>query len=198
VRDVVAHCIQTHLVTQRSLIADWIRSGFSLGGRNARGVARRSSLSPPELFSLYRATSGRTGHLPGQLTYSLVEAVIHGEDIARPVGRRIDVSARSLITVAEIARTTDPVLGGKRRSGGLTLRASDVAWSAGTGPEVTGPLASIVLAITGRPAGLDDLSGEGLDTLRSRVRSGHRRLCRDESSLMLRLVAPSIRPFAGE
>jgi uncharacterized protein (TIGR03083 family) len=30
VRDVVAHCIQTHLVTQRSLIADWIRSGFSL------------------------------------------------------------------------------------------------------------------------------------------------------------------------
>jgi hypothetical protein len=37
------------------------------------------------------------------------------------------------------------------------------------GPEVTGPLASIILAITGRPAALDDLSGEGLDTLRARV-----------------------------
>jgi uncharacterized protein (TIGR03083 family) len=169
VRDVVAHCIQTHLVTQRSLITDWIRSGFSLKARNMRGVARRSFLSPSALLTLYRSTADRTSYLPGQLTYSLVEAVIHGEDISRPVGRRVDVSPRSLITVAEIARNTDPILGGRRRSAGLTLRASDVAWSAGVGPDVTGPLASIILAITGRPAGLDGLSGEGLDTLRSRV-----------------------------
>jgi uncharacterized protein (TIGR03083 family) len=169
VRDVVAHCIQTHLVTQRSLVAEWIRSGFSFKARNARGVARRSALSLSELLSLYRATAGRTSYLPGQLTYSLVEAVTHGEDIARPVGRRIDVSPRSLITVAEIVRNTDPILGGKRRSAGLTLRASDVAWSAGAGPEVTGPLASIILAITGRPAALEDLTGDGLDTLRSRI-----------------------------
>jgi len=65
--------------------------------------------------------------------YSLTEAVIHGEDIARPLDRHIDVSSRSLVTVAEIARVTDPVLGGRRRSAGLTLRASDVEWSAGAG-----------------------------------------------------------------
>jgi hypothetical protein len=51
----------------------------------------------------------------------------------------------------------------------ITLRASDVAWSAGAGPEVTGPLASIILAITGRQSALDDLSGKGLDTLRARA-----------------------------
>jgi uncharacterized protein (TIGR03083 family) len=169
VRDVVAHCIQTHLVTGWSLLGDWIASGFSLEARNERGVARRRSLSPAELLGEYRATAGRTSVPPGQLTYSLVEAVVHGEDIARPVGRRIDVSPRSLVTVAELCRGTDPILGGKRRSAGLTLRATDVAWSTGTGPEVAGPLASIVLAITGRAAALDDLSGEGLETLRSRV-----------------------------
>jgi len=169
VRDVVAHLIQTHLVTQRSLIADWIRSDFSLKARNTRGVLRRGSMSPSELLSLYRATAGRTSYLPGQLTDSLVEAVIHGEDIARPLGRHIDVSPRSLVTVAEIARNTDPILGGKRRSTGLSLRASDVARSAGRGPEVAGPLASIILAITGRPMGLDDLYGEGLDALRTRL-----------------------------
>jgi len=169
VRDVAAHLIQTHLVTGRNLIADWIRSGFSLKARNPHGVVRRGSMSPSELLSLYRSTAGRTSYLPGQLTYSLVEAVIHGEDIARAVGRRVEVSPRSLVTVGEIARNTDPILGGKRRSAGLTLRASDVEWSAGTGPEVTGPLASIILAITGRPTGLDDLSGEGLDALRTRV-----------------------------
>ncbi|HKF18250.1 MAG TPA: hypothetical protein VKF14_13780 [Candidatus Dormibacteraeota bacterium] len=79
------------------------------------------------------------------------------------------MSPRSLVTVAEIARNTDPILGGKRRSTGLSLRASDVAWSAGRGPEVAEPLASIILAITGRPMGLDDLYGEGLDALRTRL-----------------------------
>ncbi len=169
VRDVVAHCIQTHLVTPWSLVGDWIGSGFSLKVRNDRGVARRRSRSPSELLKEYRATAGRTSVPPGQVTYALVEAVIHGEDIARPIGRRIGVAPQSLVTVAEIARGTDPILGGKRRSAGLTLRASDVIWSAGAGPEVIGPLGSIILAITGRPAALDDLSGEGVDTLRSRV-----------------------------
>lgn len=169
VREVVAHLIQTHLVTQRSLISDWIRSGFSLKSSNARGVDRRRGMAPADLLHLYRETAGRTSYLPGQLSYSLVEAVIHGEDIARPVGRRIEVSPRTLVTVAEIARSTDPILGGKRRSAGLTLRASDISWSPGSGPDVTGPLASIILAITGRPAGLADLTGDGLDTLRARI-----------------------------
>jgi hypothetical protein len=44
-----------------------------------------------------------------------------------------------------------------------------VAIPARVGRQVTGPLASILLAITGRPAGLADLSGEGLETLRSRL-----------------------------
>jgi hypothetical protein len=85
----VAHLTQTHLVTQRSLIVDWILSGFSLKSRNARGVSRRRAIAPADLPGLYRETAGRTSHLPGQLTYSLVEAVIHGEDIARPVRRHI-------------------------------------------------------------------------------------------------------------
>ena len=168
VRDVVAHCIQTHLVTPWSLLGDLIGAGFSFQARNDRGVARRRSQSISELLDDYRATAGRSSAPPGRTWYALVEAVVHGEDIARPVGRRID-APRSLVTVAEICRNTDPVLQSKRRSAGLTLRATDVAWSAGTGPEVTGPLTSIIVAITGHPAALDDLSGEGLDALRARV-----------------------------
>lgn len=169
VRDVVAHLIQTHLVTQGSLVSDWIRSGFSLKARNTRGIDIRKTTPSAELLRLYRETAGRKTYLPGQLTYSLVEVVIHGEDIVRPLGRGVTVTPRSLVTVAEIARITDPILGGKRRSAGLTLRATDLSWSGGSGPEVSGPLASIILAITGRPAGLADLAGEGLETLRSRI-----------------------------
>jgi hypothetical protein len=42
-------------------------------------------------------------------------------------------------------------------------------WSTGTGPEVSGPAMSLLLAMTGRSASLDDLSGDGVDTLRSRM-----------------------------
>jgi uncharacterized protein (TIGR03083 family) len=169
VRDVVSHCIQTHMVTQLSLVANWIGSGMSLKARNASGVAKRASMSNAALLREYRSTAHRTSYLSGQLSYSLVEAVIHGEDIARPLGKRLDPSPKSLVVVAEVARSTDPILGGKRRSEGLRLRATDVDWSAGSGPEVSGPLASIIIAITGRPAGLDDLSGDGLVMLRSRM-----------------------------
>ena len=95
--------------------------------------------------------------------------VIHGYDIARPLRRTIEVPATSLVVVAETCRATTLFLHSKRRSAGLTLNASDMEWSAGSGPEVAGPLASIILAITGRAAALDDLCGDGLDTLRSRL-----------------------------
>ena len=42
-------------------------------------------------------------------------------------------------------------------------------WSHGTGPEVTGPAMPLLLAITGRSAGLGDLAGAGLATLQSRM-----------------------------
>jgi hypothetical protein len=51
----------------------------------------------------------------------------------------------------------------------LTLRATDIDWSTGTGPEVAGPAISIVMAMTGRSCGLEDLKGEGVDTLRARM-----------------------------
>lgn len=169
VRDVVGHCIQTHLVTPGSLVGQWIASGFSLERRNARGVLRRRSLSLSELLDAYRASAGRSTSQGGSRSAVLGEVVIHGGDIARPLARHIDVSRRSLVAVAEFCRGLGPILHSKQRSAGLMLRASDVDWSAGAGPELSGPLLSIILAITGRSAALDDLSGEGLDTLRSRI-----------------------------
>jgi len=38
-----------------------------------------------------------------------------------------------------------------------------------TGPVVSGPMLSLVLAIAGRPAGLDDLSGDGVIVFKARI-----------------------------
>jgi len=50
----------------------------------------------------------------------------------------------------------------------VTLRATDADWSHGSGPEAAGPALSLLLAMTGRTAALDDLTGDGVAVLRSR------------------------------
>jgi len=57
----------------------------------------------------------------------------------------------------------------KKRIAGLKLRATDVDWTHGDGPEVTGPAEALIMAMGGRRAALADLSGDGLATLAGRL-----------------------------
>jgi uncharacterized protein (TIGR03083 family) len=98
----------------------------------------------------------------------LGETIIHSEDIRRPLGIKHDYPADALIQVADFFKTSNLIIGTKRRIDGLTLRATDATWSHGTGPEVSGPMLSLVMAMTGRKPALEDLSGEGVATLRDR------------------------------
>jgi hypothetical protein len=43
------------------------------------------------------------------------------------------------------------------------------ACSMNSGPEVSGPIMPLVMVMTGRKAALDDLTGDGVDTLRTRA-----------------------------
>jgi hypothetical protein len=70
--------------------------------------------------------------------------------------------------VADFYKGSNLLIGSKRRIEGLTLRATDAGWTTGTGPEVSGPVLSLVMAMTGRKVADDDLAGEGVATLRSR------------------------------
>jgi hypothetical protein len=74
-----------------------------------------------------------------------------------------------VVEVAGFFAKSNLLIGTKRRIEGLSLRATDVSWSHGSGPEVSGPILSLLMAMTGRKAALDDLSGEGVATLRSRA-----------------------------
>jgi hypothetical protein len=73
------------------------------------------------------------------------------------------------VRAADFYKGSNLLIGSKRRIEGLTLRATDTTWSHGTGPEVSGPILSLVMAMTGRKQPLDDLTGDGLATLRSRA-----------------------------
>ncbi len=70
--------------------------------------------------------------------------------------------------MAEFYKKSNLIIGAKRRIAGLQLRATDTEWSHGSGPEVVGPLLSLLMAMTGRKAALDSLTGEGVAILRGR------------------------------
>jgi hypothetical protein len=74
-----------------------------------------------------------------------------------------------LLAALDVAPRLNGFVGSKKRAAGLHLVATDVDWSHGDGPEVRGPGEAILLALTGRTVVLDELTGEGVATLRSRM-----------------------------
>jgi hypothetical protein len=60
----------------------------------------------------------------------------------------------------------------RRRLSGLRLAATDVPWSVGDGPAVEGPIAALLLLLTGRSAALGELSGDGVPLLLPRLPTG--------------------------
>ncbi len=105
---------------------------------------------------------------PGPKLSWLGEALVHAEDIRRPLGIAHDYPLASVTAVTEFYAGSNVLIGGKRRVTGLTLKATDTDWSHGSGPVVEGPAVALMLATTGRKQALDDLTGPGVETLRTR------------------------------
>ena len=131
-----------------------------------RKASRRSWERPPATRSL---PSSRRSIAPprrqGQSTRWSARWSSTAQDIRRPLGIAHTYQPEALTLVGDFVIRGNLLLGGKRRATGLTLTATDVDWTRGAGPEVKGPLASIILALTGRKAGLADLTGDGVATL---------------------------------
>jgi uncharacterized protein (TIGR03083 family) len=169
VRDVVAHMTTTAKMTPGRFFGRFAGTGFQFNAMNDKGVKEELGATPADTLAGFKAVVDRTTSPPGPLDAMVAEAVIHTQDIRRPLGIAHTFQPEALTLVGDFVIRGNLLLGGKRRSTGLALTASDVDWTRGAGPEVTGPLASIILALTGRRAALADLGGDGLATLTGRL-----------------------------
>jgi uncharacterized protein (TIGR03083 family) len=168
VREVLGHMIATARMTPARFFVGLASSGFRFNVMTARDVGRQTAGTPAEQLAEFRKLIPATTHPPGPVEAMLGEAIIHGEDIRRPLGIAHAYPQEGVIRVADFFKGSNLLLGSKKRIAGLGLRATDADWATGSGPEVSGPALSLVLAMTGRVAALSDLSGDGLETLRSR------------------------------
>ena len=76
---------------------------------------------------------------PGPNDSWLVEAMLHVEDIRRPLGLHQHDPVEAVSQVADFYKGSILVMGARNRVAGVRLRATGTGWSHGAGPEVAGP-----------------------------------------------------------
>jgi len=169
VQEVAGHLVASAEQTPAHFFQEFIGAGFRFNVFAERGARRCASAGTSELVRRLRARTSTRNHPPGPSSAMLGEVVVHGDDIRRPLGLTHHSPEAALIIVADAWKKTDLLIGSKTRISGLRLAATDSTWVHGEGPEVSGPLQSLVLAMTGRKEVLDDLSGDGVSLLATRA-----------------------------
>ncbi|WP_129669903.1 maleylpyruvate isomerase family mycothiol-dependent enzyme [Phytoactinopolyspora endophytica] len=110
--------------------------------------------------------------LPALTNYRniLMDTLVHGQDIAIPLGRERPMPLQAATASATLIWRKGWPFWARRRLAGLRLVASDIDWTAGSGPELRGPISAHLLLVTGRTAAaLPYISGDGLPSLTTRA-----------------------------
>ena len=168
VRRVVGHLNASARLTTGKFVGAFVRSGFSLN-RFANDQIDKN-LGPGNVATLanFRAVQDLRTSPPGPTQAWLGEVLVHAEDIRRPLGIAHPYPADALLEAAEFYKGSNALIGTRSRISGLSLMATDAEFRHGSGDEVAGPMLSLLMAMTGRASACEDLSGPGVQTLRSR------------------------------
>lgn len=161
VHDVTAHLVDVATATRLGFILDMARARFDFDRQNDRGITRSLGASPWETLARLRRVASRTSGPPAPLDTRIVEEVLHGEDIRRPLGIHRDYPQEAVVrSLRQQARMPASFGGAKELVAKVRLTATDADLSIGDGPDVVGPALALLLAISGRHVALDELSGD--------------------------------------
>ncbi|WP_204807225.1 maleylpyruvate isomerase family mycothiol-dependent enzyme [Mycobacterium riyadhense] len=167
VKDVVAHMFSYEELNAIRLLKRFVKGRIVRA--NQVGVDEFASLSPQQLLDFvdrHLEPRGLTTGFGGMI--ALIDGTVHHQDIRRALDQPRTIPAERLGRVLELL-PKNPRLGARGRIKGLRLRATDIDWVYGSGPDVTGPGEALMMAMAGRPAALAELSGPGKSTLAERV-----------------------------
>ncbi|MCT4353552.1 maleylpyruvate isomerase family mycothiol-dependent enzyme [Streptomyces sp. Je 1-79] len=170
VHDVVAHLVDSARSTRLSFVVGLVRARFDFDRQNALGAARARGATPQETLDRFREASSRRSTPPAPLESRLVEEVVHGEDIRRPLGITRSYPPEAVVRALRLQTRVPSSFGGaKELLDHVQLRATDSDLTVGTGPEVTGPALGLLLAVSGRRVAWDELDGAGVPVLTTRA-----------------------------
>jgi uncharacterized protein (TIGR03083 family) len=176
VRDVAAHlALGTSAPPVGAMIRDAVRAhgNFDL---LIHDLAVKYAQQPTSVITSKLRRNAGSRDLPAVTNYRniLFDVLIHGQDIAIPLNKTLQFSPTAGAAAAENLWRLRWPWSTQRRFRGLSFSATDSGWSAGAGSAVRGPIPSLLLVLAGRPAGLPQLTGDGVTELAERISAPHR------------------------
>jgi uncharacterized protein (TIGR03083 family) len=167
VKDVVAHVVSYEELGVAGLLKRFVKG--RVVHANDVGVREFAGATPADLLDFLEGhlrPRGLTAGFGGMI--GLVDATVHHQDIRRALGYPRSIPAERIERILPLV-PGNPRLGAGKRIKGLRLRATDVEWAHGTGPEVVGTGEALLVTMAGRRAALDELSGPGCPLLAARL-----------------------------
>ncbi|HEY5820841.1 MAG TPA: maleylpyruvate isomerase family mycothiol-dependent enzyme [Propionibacteriaceae bacterium] len=169
VRDVAAHLVMTPAAepSVATMVKALARNRGHLWNAG-RDVAIAYAARPTEriVADLRRDAASRTKPVFVDPANILLDLVVHGQDIAVPLGLIREVPPLTGAAALDRIWSMGWPFHAKRRLSGLSLATVDGTWRAGEGPEVVGTAADLLLLATRRDdVALQRLQGPGLGQL---------------------------------
>lgn len=172
--DMGAHLLMPLVTSTPTFALAMVRSRGSFNRASESLTAKVAARPTGEIASGLRANADHRFTPPGLGPEApLTDLIIHGQDIRRPLGLTRTFPPGSLQIVLDFLTGPDSSRGfvPRARLAGLSFASDDLDWRRGSGPLVTGPAESIMMALAGREVALEDLSGPGAEILAARVRA---------------------------
>lgn len=173
VRDVAAHLTLQQMTIRQGLRLA-LRHPGPLNQMILKGAQDKATLPTEQLIAEIGAMVGSRRHNTGLTPQeTLIDIVVHGQDMAVPLGRTLEVPPDVAATAASRAWSYQLSRSGRRKAKvfrqlpwpGHRLVATDTDWAVGEGPEITGPVVSLLLLLTGRAVVVPQLGGTGAAAL---------------------------------
>jgi uncharacterized protein (TIGR03083 family) len=170
VEETVAHLSACASVGRLRWLASAVGARFDFALHNRRRLDEQLRATPRETLDVLRGKIGSTVAPHRADAAWLGEVVVHGADIRRPLGLPTRTPVEVATTVAEFYASRDFAVPSRTAVAGLRVEATDGPFTTGADgdPLVTGPTLALVMAMAGRAAFCEDLTGPGVTTVRAR------------------------------
>ncbi len=149
-----------------SFVRDLLTARMDFDRSNENGIAREKRQDPQDTIHALREAAGLTRTPPASLATRLVEAIVHGEDIRRPLGIAGSYPEPAVIQALNYQlRTRVSFGGGRERAAGLRLIDRKTGAARGHGDDVEAEPLDLLLAVSGRRVDPERLKGCGASRL---------------------------------
>lgn len=169
VKDVAAHVISTAKIKPADMVGIVMRNlGRGYNTMIFREVKRLGQQPVEQILADYATYGDSTHRVPVTTSIEpLVDALVHHQDIIRPLGLSHEPDPQAAAVAAGRCRTLSLLMGSRRVVKGVRMVATDVDWTRGRGPTVEGPMLELLMLCADRAGDPSLLSGDGLQLIAS-------------------------------